>query len=128
MAVDSSALVAIALSEPDADAFQAHLIANEPLICGHVALEVLMVPAGRDVPEVRGFVDRLLDQTGVRLLPFDGDMTVRAQQAFLDFGKGRHPARLNFGDCMSYAVAKSLAIPLLWKGDDFALTDIERAI
>lgn len=118
----------IALSEPEADSFQAFLIANEALTCGHVALEVLIVLAGRNVPDVRSVVDRLLGQIGIRLLPFDDDMTVRAQQAFLDYGKGRHPARLNFGDCMSYAVAKSLAIPLLWKGDDFALTDIERAV
>lgn len=54
-------------------------------------------------------------------------MTRLAQQAFLDYGKGRHPARLNFGDCMSYAVAKALKVPLLWKGNDFDLTDAERA-
>lgn len=126
VAVDSSAIVAIILSEPEADSFQAFLATNEPITSGHVLIEVLMVLTGRAVDSAKLAIDIVIAQTGIEVAPFDARMADIAQQAFLDFGKGRHPARLNFGDCMSYALAKSLRIPLLWKGNDFDLTDIER--
>ena len=127
VAVDSSAIVAIILSEPEADAFQELLAINEPVTSGHVLVEVLMVLTGRAIAGAKHAIDVVIEQTGMQVSPFDARMAAIAQQAFLDFGKGRHPARLNFGDCMSYALAKSLKIPLLWKGNDFDLTDIERA-
>ena len=86
-----------------------------------------MVLTGRAIAGAKHAIDVVIEQTGMQVSPFDARMAAIAQQAFLDFGKGRHPARLNFGDCMSYALAKSLKIPLLWKGNDFDLTDIERA-
>ena len=95
---------------------------------GHVLVEAVIVLSARAHPDPVNSVERLLEISGARHMPFDAAMTRTAQQAFLAYGKGRHPARLNFGDCMSYALAKTLRIPLLWKGDDFDLTDIERAV
>ena len=126
IAIDTSVLVAIFLREPEGDGFRLQLMAEEAVTSGHVMIETLMVLTGRGRMEVRNTLNEFVAEGFVRLVPFDARMTDIAQQAFLDFGKGRHPARLNFGDCMSYAVAKSLEIPLLWKGNDFDLTDIER--
>ncbi len=127
VAVDTSVLVAILLEEPEADTFLRIMARNEPQISGHVLIETVMVLAGRSVPDPVGNVDQLLELSACRHCIFDENMARKAQQAFLDYGKGRHPARLNFGDCMSYAVAKALNVPLLWKGNDFDLTDVERA-
>lgn len=127
IAIDTSVIIAMLLEEPEAEQFRDHLTTNEPLISGHVLIEAIMVLSGRAHADPVGRVDALLALSGVRQVDFDVNMTRLAQQAFLDYGKGRHPARLNFGDCMSYAVAKALKVPLLWKGNDFDLTDAERA-
>lgn len=87
-----------------------------------------MVLTGRDVENPETVLKKFVEGNRLDVLSFDQQMTVRAQDAFLAFGKGRHPAKLNFGDCMAYALAKSQGVPLLFKGDDFALTDVERAI
>jgi ribonuclease VapC len=71
-------------------------------------------------------MDRWLDQLAVRVN--DTPVTQAALDAYLRFGKGRHPARLNLGDCFAYALAKALDAPLLYKGDDFALTDVRSAL
>jgi ribonuclease VapC len=127
IAVDTSVIVAIFLREPEYEDFRTRLIAEDAVVSGHVLIEALMVLTGRGRKDVQQSLESLVSKGFVRLVPFDDAMTRNAQQAFLDYGKGRHPARLNFGDCMSYALAKTLAIPLLWKGDDFDLTDIDRA-
>eukprot|EP01042_Synura_sphagnicola_P016952 gene16952-21432_t len=69
-----------------------------------------------------------MDGFGIRRIPVDDEQSVMSAQAFLRFGKGRHPAKLNLGDCFSYALAKSLNAPLLYKGEDFGLTDIAAAV
>ena len=73
-------------------------------------------------------VDRLLRDLGIAIVSHDHALALLARDAFLRFGKGRHPARLNFGDCAAYALAKSRALPLLFKGEDFARTDIASAL
>ena len=73
---------------------------------------------------VRGIVDGY----GIEILPFDADLSERAIAAYERFGKARHAAKLNFGDCMAYALAKSLDAPLLFKGNDFSQTDVKAAL
>jgi ribonuclease VapC len=92
-------------------------------IAAPTVLELAMVAFGRfgDAGQSRAMA--LLDRMDVQIIDFDADMAAHAIAAFRRFGKGRHPARLNFGDCISYALAKHLAVPLLCKGDDFPLTD-----
>ncbi len=127
ISVDTSVLVAIFLREPEDLEFRSCLMDNDAVVCGHILLETLMVLTGRGRRDAFDVLSDFVANGFVRLVPFDANMTTCAQQAFLDYGKGRHPARLNFGDCMSYAVARSLRVPLLWKGNDFDLTDVERA-
>jgi ribonuclease VapC len=84
-----------------------------------------MVMAGRRGPDSRSEVDALLETFGLRVLPFTEDHAREAVTAFLRYGKGRHAAGLNFGDCMAYAVARVEGAPLLFTGGDFARTDVE---
>ena len=128
IAVDTSAIIAVLLEEPEAEKFRAILLTYEPYIIGPVLLETLMVLSRRIGSNPDEHLSKFLINIGAEIIPFDQQMTILAQQAFLAFGKGRHPAKLNFGDCMSYALAKSQRMPLLFKGDDFALTDVERAV
>ena len=72
-------------------------------------------------------IDDFLLDYGVHVVPFDEDLSNLAFDAYRRYGKGRHPAKLNMGDCAAYALAKSRGWPLLYKGDDFVQTDIERA-
>jgi len=88
-----------------------------------------MVIVGRNLPGWTTAVDKFLDRYAVELRSVDETQLRIARIAFDRFGKGRgHPARLNFGDCFAYALAKSLGAPLLYKGDDFAHTDIAAAL
>ena len=90
--------------------------------------ELLMVMARwRQKPAVDLAVS-LLGTIGAKVVPWDDALTMLAVKAEFDFGKGRHPANLNFGDCMAYALAKSLDSPLLFKGDDFSKTDVKSAL
>lgn len=86
-----------------------------------------MVIAGRKGPDSRPEIDALLDQLRARVTPLTDAHARLAADAFLRYGKGRHPAGLNFGDCMAYAVAKSEGAPLLFVGEDFARTDVVAA-
>ena len=87
-----------------------------------------MVAVGRkDVPG-RDMAEALLARFNIAVVPWTDDHAGIAADAFLRFGKGRHPANLNFGDCMAYALAKSLDAPLLFKGDDFSKTDVKSAL
>ena len=128
IAVDTSAIIAVLLGEPEADEFRRMLLTNEPYVIGPILLETVMVLSRRIPTKPDEWLLAFLFSIGAETIPFDQQMTVLAQEAFLTFGKGRHPAKLNFGDCMSYALAKSQGMPLLFKGDDFALTDVERAV
>jgi ribonuclease VapC len=129
MILDTSALAAIAFAEPDADLFLTRIRDTEVCrlsVANH--LELLMVLQNRFDRRAPAEIEDLLLGAKVRLEPVDVEQSAIAQTAFLEFGKGRHPARLNFGDCFAYALAKAKAEPLLFKGRDFRLTDIEAAI
>lgn len=128
MIVDSSALVALLRAEPGADALAAAIDrAGGGLVPAPAYLETCMVMAGRSGPESRPEVDALLGTFDLRVVQFTEDHARAAGEAFLRYGKGRHPAGLNFGDCMAYAVAQTEGTPLLFTGGDFALTDVQMA-
>lgn len=126
MVIDTSALVAILQDEPEADAF-ADLLADatDPLISAATLFECSMVQARTR----RGLenLDDLLLAAGIRIAAVDIAQAHAARDAWLRYGKGRSPAALNFGDCFSYALATTTGRPLLFKGDDFALTDVTPA-
>lgn len=129
MIVDASALIAILLSEPDAPLLARALNTAEPrLMAAPTYLEVCMVVVGRKGPDAKLGIDHLIARSAISIVPFNGDAAQVAAEAFIKYGRGRHPAGLNFGDCISYALAKTEVMPLLFKGDDFRLTDIEAAL
>lgn len=125
-AVDTSALIAILRQEPDASFFASRLgNASRCLISAVSHLEASVVLAGRSHGAVAwNGLDALLRNENIEIDPHDQALATLARQAFLRFGKGRHRAALNLGDCAAYALAKARNIPLLFKGNDFAATDI----
>lgn len=125
--VDSSVVVAILTHEGDAEAWLARLASVSGRCMSSVnALETrIVLEMGRRVDPRR--FDDLLTRWQMDIVPFDEALANLAFEAYRRFGKGRHPARLNMGDCAAYALAKARGWPLLYKGDDFAQTDIERA-
>ncbi len=126
IAVDTSALIAILQDEPEASEFLDILKTNDACVIGSpTQFEALLVAAKR--PTGQADIRLLLTRAGVDTIDWTQEHANVAAEAFLRFGKGRHPAALNFGDCMAYAVAKSLDAPLLFKGDDFSQTDIRSA-
>lgn len=126
MVVDTSALMAIVLNEPEADACAAALEAeDELLISAGTVAEALIVAARRNVGQE---MERLIDGVGLEIVSITPASARRIAQAYEQWGKGVHPAALNFGDCFAYEVAKEHACRLLYVGDDFAQTDIERAL
>ena len=132
MFVDTSAIVAILASEPEAAAFAEKLeTAPTSISAGHVILEAsirLSTLLGLAPTRADEFVTRLLREAGITVVPITEDVAHAAVVAFERYGKGRgNDANLNFGDCLSYACAKGHGAALLFKGDDFARTDIVRA-
>ena len=126
--VDTSALVAIALEEPEGDAFIAAVeAATDLLISPMTYVELGSVLIGRDHFPSRHVLDEWLAIYRIELAR-DPVIDAAALEAYLLFGKGWHPARLNLGDCFAYALAKALNAPLLYKGDDFPLTDVRLAL
>lgn len=125
MVIDTSALIAIALDEPEAALFEQHIVSDPVrLISAATVLEVVMVLETRlDEAAVREF-DLWLHKAEVDIVAVDTDQLDAARRAWRRFGKGRHPAGLNYGDCFSYALAFTRQEPLLFKGDDFSKTDI----
>jgi ribonuclease VapC len=126
--VDTSAIVAILRDEPEKDRFVDAILAATPRLISAVSLqEAGMVIAGRFGDEAAWEpLDALLARLDVEVVAHDAALARIARVAFLRFGKGRHPSRLNFGDCASYALAKAYGAPLLFKGEDFGLTDVEK--
>jgi ribonuclease VapC len=127
MVVDTSAVVAILLEEPEARSFAARLVD-----AGHAVMSAASYVELRIVARSRGRrgaaeVDGTLADGGIEIVPVTPGQARLAAEAYDRFGKGRHPAALNFGDCFSYALAKERSEPLLFKGDDFARTDIAAA-
>ena len=127
MVIDTSALVAILTPEPDALRL-AGVVNGDPAPCTSAAsvLEAAMVLEGRAGDEAGRDLDLFLLDAEIRVVPVDLQQLSLARLAFRRFGKGRHAAGLNFGDCFAYALAKQRGEPLLCKGDDFARTDIAR--
>ncbi len=129
MIIDSSVLVAILSLEPGYDRFVLAITqAKRRLLAAPTLLETTMVLAGRREDEILDRLDQFLRTASIETVPFTADHAAVARQTFLRYGKGRHPAALNFGDCIAYATARLEAMPLLFKGDDFRLTDIEAAV
>lgn len=128
IAVDSSALVAIVLGEPEGEAFVRALADRVSVVSAASVLEAAMVIEGRAGPDGGAALDRLIEGSSTTVVPVDIDIVEDARRAWRRFGKGRHPARLKFGDCLAYATAKSLQVPLLYKGDDFTKTDVSSAL
>ncbi len=126
LVADTSALVAIVLGEPDAERYVTALLDSEgaPQLSAANAVETAMVVEARQGAEAARDLQLLIEQVRIRILPVDEDQVRLAVEAWRRFGRGRHPAALNFGDCFAYALARSLGEPLLFKGDDFAQTDI----
>jgi ribonuclease VapC len=126
MIVDTSAIVALAQSEPKAVEIAATLIsARSPVIAAPTATECLIVLTSRLGPKGRTAYERIRAEFRIGVTRYTEDHIVAALQAFTQFGKGRHPAGLNFGDCMAYAAAYVSGEPLLAIGDDFPKTDLE---
>jgi ribonuclease VapC len=129
MVLDSSAVVAILMDEPEAKGFLATIAADgRRLISTATVIEISMVMSGRKTEGAIERVDRFLDDIDVKIVPLDIAQMRAARRAFLRYGKGRHEAGLNFGDCISYALAKTTGEALLFKGTDFAKTDIKLAV
>lgn len=125
MVIDSSALVAIFLSESERrELLLAITSADTRLISAATVLETGIVLESRQGEEAGRELDLFLLKANVQMVPVDAEQVDIARSAWRKFGKGRHPAGLNFGDCFSYALAKSSGEPLLAKGTDFAKTDI----
>lgn len=126
--VDSSAIIAIAFEEKEAEVLTEFLASVNFLIAAPTLLEIHMVLEGRPGRSAKAFMSTFLPNSRVSIVSFDFELSEIARAAFDRYGKGRHPAKLNFGDCISYALAKARGLPLLFKGGDFALTDIRRAL
>lgn len=128
MILDSSAVVAITLREPGFEDLLNRLSAARHVGIGVPTLtETAIVLSARISRDARGLLARFLQEGNIISVPFGDAHFGVAVDAWLRYGKGRHPAALNFGDCMAYATAKVAGEPLLCRGDDFAKTDLELA-
>ncbi|MEJ6781839.1 type II toxin-antitoxin system VapC family toxin [Aminobacter sp. Piv2-1] len=130
MIVDASALLAILLAEDDSDRFKRHIAstsgphAMSPVNYLEAAVRVDRFPAAAKSTEL----DNLIGALDVRIVDVTSEQARLAREAYQKFGKGNHAAKLNLGDCFAYALAKARREPLLFKGEDFRMTDIEAAI
>ena len=129
MIVDSSAIIAILFDEPDAERYAAALQAapRRRMSVGN-ALEASIVAERRGGAATADDLDRFFERFRIELVPVTTEQLAAARRAWRRFGKGNHPAGLNFGDCFAYALAETTGEPLLFKGDDFALTDVAPAL
>lgn len=125
MILDASVVVAIFLNEPGAELLIDRICSADAVFIGAPTLfESVMVLSGRFSRDMRGAVMEVLRRMRVEVIPFTQEHYEAAVEAFLRFGRGRHPAGLNFGDCLSYATAAIAGLPLLYIGNDFSQTDI----
>ena len=127
MVLDTSALLAILMNEPEAGGF-AVAIEFDPrrLVSAGSLLETAIVAESRWGDDGGRELDLLTAKAGIEVAPVDAEQVEIAREAFRRFGKGRHPAGLNFGDCFAYALSRASGEPLLFKGGDFAQTDVAR--
>ena len=124
IAVDTSALVTVVLGESDAERYLDGLQRSPARLSAVSLAEAAIVVEARQGPDAARDLELLVDATIDTIVSVDVDHARAAVAGWRRFGKGRHPAGLNFGDCFSYAVARLGDIPLLYKGDDFAQTDL----
>jgi len=127
MIVDASALVAIVLREPGWEALVDALAASPSGAGAPTLAEAGLVLTAKLGPRGRSLLARLVQEARIAVVPFTDEHWPIAIQAYARFGKGRHPAGLNFGDCLTYAVASLAGQPLLYVGEDSARTDLPRA-
>ncbi len=133
MIIDTSALVAIVRDEPEKGLFFSRIIeaqrSGEPIRMSAATLVELttVIDRYRDA-RASELLDVLLAELALEIVPFDADLGLVARRANRRFGKGFHPARLNLGDCFSYALSKATNEPLLFKGKDFPQTDVQAAV
>jgi ribonuclease VapC len=128
MVVDTSALVAVLIGEPERDVFiDALSDAEDPLISAATLVEASIVMQAKTGDAGVADLDELLAAAGVRCVAVDSTQAQLARDAYARFGKGRATAGLNFGDCFAYALARATGRPLLYKGSDFGRTDVAPA-
>jgi ribonuclease VapC len=128
MVIDTSAFIAILRDEPEAVAFRLSVVTSSVRLASAMTkLEAGIVVAGRRGQPGLVELDRLFAELAVTFVPFDEHQADIARDAFARYGKGRHSAGLNFGDCAAYALAMAEAEPLLFKGTDFGATDVQVA-
>lgn len=126
MVIDTSALVAIMTAEPSADRLVVAVESeSHRLVSAATVVEASLVLLGRYGDGGDAQLDRLLRSIGAEVVPVGEEQVTLARDAALRFGKGRHPAALNFGDCFSYALSVARREPLLFVGDNFSKTDVE---
>ncbi len=128
MVLDTSALLAVLFDEPERRAFVEKIAAAEdPLVSSATVVECAIVVEARRGSAAGRELDLLLHRAGVRTVAVDEEQALIARAAWRQYGKGHHAAPLNLGDLFSYALARATGRPLLYKGDDFARTDITAA-
>jgi ribonuclease VapC len=129
MVIDSSVIAAILFDEPEREQLAAAIdAAPERLLSAATLVETTMVVEGRKGRQAEGVVEAFIEDGEIDLVPVTIEHARLACAAFRTFGKGRHPAQLNLGDCFSYALAKATGQTILFKGDDFRQTDLDSAI
>ena len=130
MVVDTSALVAIVLGEDDAEHYLSAIVASSQglQVSAVSAAEAAIVVEARQGPSAAADLNLLLERSGAQIATCDMAQVRAAVAAWRRFGKGRHPAALNLGDCFSYALARVTGEPLLYKGNDFSQTDVPAAL
>lgn len=129
MVIDSSALLAVLLAESDAETYRVAIEEDSTrLIAAGTLLETALVIEARKGEAGGRELDLLVHRAGIAVVPTDAELVEEARRAHRRFGKGHHPAGLNFGDLFAYALARLSGEPLLFKGDDFARTDVRRVL
>ncbi len=127
MVIDTSALVAILFDEPERRSFnEAIEAAADRSMSAATFVETSIVVEGRRGADGVRLLDQLIDRSDIEIVSVDDRQARTARLAWARFGKGRHKAALNYGDCFSYALAKERGQPLLFKGEDFAKTDVAK--
>jgi len=128
MFLDASAIIAILVGESDAATLTKRLEQAIEAVTSPIAIYEAVLGIARvcnvPIPAAQSILDHFLEQTSTRIVPIDAETGRAAVAAFERYGKGRHPAALNLGDCFAYACARSTGLPLLCKGSDFPLTDV----
>ena len=127
--MDSSALIAVLRNEPGSEIYLSALADAAPLaISAATLVETAIVAEGKGGARAGLDLDALMRRLEIEVIPFTAEHAALAREGFRRFGKGRHPAGLNVGDCFAYALARARHQPLLFKGDDFARTDVKAAL